>query len=172
MTERYNRVAMALHWLIALLMIPMLFFGEDLMNKHGGPALPSLHVTIGVTILILTLVRLAWRIAHPPPPLPETMPGWEKAASKASHALFYFLLIALPLTGWLAFPKFLLESKIAGIRFFGLFTVPVTPDLGLPFGLLHSLGGKLGIGLLILHVAAALKHHFYNRDNVLRRMLP
>jgi cytochrome b561 len=173
---RYNAVAMSLHWLIAALMIPMLFFGEELMEMEDGTAntfLPSLHVSIGTAILLLTVLRLAWRFFNPPPPPPLTMAGWEKAAATVTHVLFYALMIGLPLSGWMSFPEFLGdEPGLAGVSIFGAFPVPAGPDGGELAGEIHEIGSKAGIALVILHVAAALKHHFLNRDDVLRRMLP
>jgi cytochrome b561 len=90
-----------------------------------------------------------------------------------THVLFYILLIGIPLTGWLATPKFLSEEEaIAGLTLFGAFPLPGAPSLGLPMKGIHEIGSNLGIALLALHVLAALKHHFINRDDVLRRMLP
>jgi cytochrome b561 len=166
---------MSLHWLIAALLIFMLFFGEELMEVEGdgGTLLPSLHVSIGSAILLLSVFRLVWRLINPPPAYPAGMAPWERAASTVTHVLFYVLLIGIPLTGWLATPKFLSEEDaIAGITLFGAFPLPGAPSLGLPMKAIHEIGSNLGIGLLALHVLAALKHHFINRDDVLRRMLP
>lgn len=171
---RYDTVAMSLHWLIAALLIFMLFFGEELMDeKDGGAFGPSLHVSIGSAILLLSVFRLVWRLINPPPAYPATMAPWERMASTATHVLFYVLLIGIPLTGWFATPKFLSEEgAVAGLTLFGAFPLPAAPSLGLPMKGIHELGSNLGIALLALHVLAALKHHFINRDDVLRRMLP
>ena len=134
---------------------------------------PSLHVSIGSAILILSVFRLVWRLINPPPAYPASMASWEQMAAKATHVLFYVLLIGIPLTGWLATPKFLREEDaVAGLMLFGAFPLPRAPNLGLPMKDIHEIGSNLGIGLLALHVLAALKHHFINRDDVLRRMLP
>ena len=172
---RYDAVAMSLHWLTAVLLIFMLFFGEDLMEEEDGFGAfgPSLHVSIGSTILVLSLIRLAWRLFNPPPAYPLGMAPWERMAAKATHLFFYVLLIGLPLTGWLATPKFLREEgPMAGLMLFGAFPLPGAPSLGLPMKDFHEIGANLGIALLALHVLAALKHHFITRDDVLRRMLP
>ena len=172
---RYDIVAMSLHWLIASLLIYMLFFGEELMEVEdgGGTFGPSLHTSIGSTILALSVLRLAWRLVNPPPAYPDGMAKWERMASPVTHLLFYILLIGIPLTGWLATPKFLSEEGIsAGLTIFGAFPLPGAPSTGLPMKSIHELGSNLGIALLALHVLAALKHHFINRDDVLRRMLP
>jgi cytochrome b561 len=172
-TQRYDRLAMSLHWLIALLLIPMLFAGEELMENEGsGTFLPSVHVSIGLAVLVLSLIRLGWRFAHPAPPPPAGTAAWELTAARIAHALFYVLMIGLPVTGWLGLPHFLWEEpSLAGLTAFGL-AVPVAPELGVPAGALHNIGSKVAIALLILHVAAALKHQFINRDEVLARMLP
>ena len=172
---KYDAVAMGLHWVMAAMMIFMLFFGGDLIKQKGGGGtlLPSIHVSLGSAVLILSVLRLAWRLANPPPALPATMPDWEQSASKAGHALFYVLMIGLPLTGWLAFPAFLgRHAGLAGVQVFGAFPLPGAPSLGLPMGGIHSLLNNIGIATLILHVLAALKHQFINRDGLLRRMLP
>ena len=172
---KYDTVAMGLHWLIAGLVIFMLIFGEDLMRgEDGGSTLaPSLHVSIGVSILVLSILRLVWRFINPPPAYPASMAPWEQMASKAMVVVFYALLIGIPLTGWLAMPKFLSEhAAMAGIRAFGAFPLPTAPSLGLPMKSIHAIGSNLTIALLALHVLAALKHHFINRDEILRRMLP
>ena len=172
---RYDIVAISLHWLIAALLIFMLFFGEDLMKAgKGGSAFgPSLHVSIGSSILVLTVLRLVWRLFNPPPAFPTGMASWEQMAAKAMHLLFYVLLIGIPLTGWLATPKFLSEEgSTMSLMVFGAFPLPGAPSLGLPMKGFHALGSNISIALLALHVLAALKHHFINRDNVLRRMLP
>ena len=172
---RYDTVAMSLHWLIAVLLIFMLFFGGDLMKgeKAGSFFGPSLHVSIGSAILVLSVLRLVWRLINPPPAYPASMAPWERMASTATHLLFYVLLIGIPLTGWLATPKFLSEEgAMMGVTVFGAFPLPGAPSLGLPMKGLHELGANIGIALLALHVLAALKHHFINRDGVLRRMLP
>ena len=179
--RRYDTVAMVLHWAIAALMIFMIVFGEDLIRVSRDPAaaaaagtfLPSLHVSIGIGILILSAVRLAWRLTNPPPPLPATMAPWEQMVSKLTHVLFYILLIGLPLSGWLSFGHYAVERPaVAGAQVFGLFPVPGAPDLGGIGGALHGLGSNFAMALVILHVLAALKHQFVNRDDILRRMLP
>jgi cytochrome b561 len=166
---------MSLHWLIAVLLIFMLFFGGDLMKgEKGGSFLgPSLHASIGSAILVLSVLRLVWRLYNPPPAYPASMAPWEQMAAKTTHLLFYVLLIGMPLTGWLATPKFLSEEgAMMGLTVFGAFPLPGAPNLGLPMKAIHDLGSNFGIALLALHVLAALKHHFVNRDGVLRRMLP
>ena len=172
---KYDRLAIWLHWFIAAMMIVMLFFGEELMDgdEGGGNFLPSLHISLGSAILALSLIRLLWRGLYPPPALPVTMPAWEQRASVAGHMLFYVLMIGLPITGWLAFPAFVgRHATMASVTVFGLFPVPGAPTLGGAMGGVHNIMSKIGIAILILHVLAALKHQFINRDGILRRMLP
>ncbi len=177
---KYDGVAMTLHWVIAALMIFMIFFGEDLMGEGGeageavaGTFLPSLHVSLGATILLLTLLRIVWRLMNPPPDLPASMLPWEVTMTKAVHGLFYLLMIGLPITGMMSYGHWLTENPaMSGIAIYGAIPVIQLPNLGLPSGLLHNVGSKLGMVLVILHVLAALKHQFINRDGLLARMSP
>ena len=104
---KYDAVAMSLHWFIAVLLIFMLFFGEDLIEEEDGFGAfgPSLHVSIGSTILVLSVLRMVWRLFNPPPAYPASMATWERTAAKVTHLFFYVLLIGMPLTGWLATPS-------------------------------------------------------------------
>jgi len=129
------------------------------------------HKAIGITVLVLTLGRIGWRLGHRPPPLPPATPGWERLAAHAVHRLFYLLLMVLPLSGW---------AMVSGIRrnpldWFGLFPIPYLPIPPSLAHLGHDAHGLIGfamLGLVALHVAAALRHHFVLRDGVLSRMLP
>lgn len=164
---------MSLHWLIAALMIYMLFFGEDLIKHQSTSALPSLHASLGITILGLTLVRIVWRVVNPPPALPAGMTAIEVASSKALHFAFYALLIVLPLTGWLAVPaQAVRHPELANLTFFGGTPLPMAPSFGRWLGDAHEILSNAGIALLALHVLAALKHQFIDRDGLLSRMLP
>lgn len=172
---KYDPVAMSLHWLIAVLMIPLLFLGEEMMEAEDGLAaagLPSLHVSLGLTILALSLLRLGWRLVSPPPPLPRGMAGWETALSRLNHGLFYVLMIGLPVTGWLILGAYAQDEHIGAVSLFGLLTVPPGPHGGDIAEAFHKVGSKVGIGLLALHVLAALKHQFMTRDNLIGRILP
>jgi len=165
---------MSLHWLIAVLMVFLLVFGEDLIEQeHGVQMGPALHVSIGVTILFLTILRLLWRLANPPPAYPAGMVWWEKLAAKITHLLFYVLLIVIPISGWLAIPEFLEDEHMRGdLTIFGQFPLPVAPNIDLSMDDVHELASNFTIALLLMHVLAALKHHFINRDDVLLRILP
>jgi cytochrome b561 len=170
---RYTKVAIYLHWLIAILMIVMLFFGEDMIRGATGTFYPSLHASLGISILILTLVRVWWRMQHSPPPQPTTMKSWEMRLSGFTHCLFYVLMIGLPLSGLLSFGhQVTREAILTGTTLFGVFGVPLLPDIGSVANNIHGLGGKLGQVLVILHVVAALKHQFWDKDRLLARMSP
>lgn len=174
---QYDRVAMALHWVIALTIIALLVFGT-LMTIEGFPnrfVLYQWHKSFGIVILFLSVFRLIWRLTHRPPPLPDDMKAYEKAGAKLTHIGFYVLMIGMPLLGW---------AMVSASRFpipTELFYLIPWPDMpGVPesdavegrLKLLHEIGGKLMIALLVLHVGAALKHHFVNKDGVLARMVP
>jgi cytochrome b561 len=180
---RYGNVAMTLHWLIALLIIGNLCSGllfAEFMS-HSDPwrfAIIQIHKSFGLTILVLSLIRLGWRLVNPVPALPPDMGVLMRTLARGTHYLFYFLIIAIPFSGWL-----LVSASPTGIptMYFGLFPWPNLPffdGLARPekshythtFGTVHSYIAFFTIALLFLHVGAALYHHFIRRDNVLRRM--
>lgn len=166
---RYNNVAIALHWLLAALLVAQIYVGWTFGDMPRGPERGewfAWHKTLGVTILLLSLVRLGWRIANPPPPLPADMPSWEKAASRAVHVLFYVILIGLPLTGWAAISA----GRDGGTtELLGGAPWPFLP--GVPEDARDALGGAHGVlvkttyALILLHVGAALKHQFIDKKH-------
>jgi cytochrome b561 len=170
---RYSTVAIVLHWLIAALMIYMVLFGEDLIRKPTETFYPSLHASIGISILIFSIARLAWRLVNPPPALPSTMKPWEVTVSHITHWSFYILMIGLPLTGLMAFthqlPK---EAILSGTSLFGIASVPALPDITGIGDNLHGLASKVLEALIILHIVAALKHQFWDKDSLISRMIP
>jgi cytochrome b561 len=180
--SRYGGVAQLLHWAIVALIIAQYVLAE-LAEEAGADkaahpaaalaqfALLARHKSVGLTIFGLAVVRLLWRFISPPPGLPPTMPRWQVAAAKIAHYGFYLLLFALPVSG-------LVMSAAANypVSYFGWFTLPdlVAPNEGLEELMeeVHeTLFGALVV-LAVLHVVAALKHQFVDRDDVLRRMLP
>ena len=171
-TQRYSKVAIALHWIIAVLLIYMLFWGEGLIKSRGAApaANPALHVTIGISILILGIARLLWRLINSPPP-DVPMPAWQKMGSHVVHWLFYALIILLPLTGMAALDRSIggKHPEYAHLTYFNLFAIPHYPQSLM--GQSHDILSKVGIALLIIHVAAALKHQFIDKDNVIGRMI-
>lgn len=166
----YNRVARVLHWTVGALIIVNIVLGifHDPLGEMFA-AMP-LHKSIGFTVLALSLFRLAWRLTHPAPPLPATMPGWEKGAAHALHWIFYALMLVLPITGWI----FSSAGKYP-LSWFGLFEIPklaVEKGSGLAQGThnAHVLFGYTWVVLLVGHVAAALRHQYMLKDGVLDRM--
>lgn len=173
-TRRYNAVAIALHWLIGGLIFVNLALGllhDRLKDATGWQPIP-LHKSIGLTVLALSLARLAWRLTNPPPPLPRDVGAGEGRVAHGVHWLFYALMILMPLTGWI-----MSSAGRYPLDWFGLFPVPrfgVTKADAI-VGLSDK--GHLVLGWLLLllalgHAAAALRHHFILRDAVLARMLP
>ncbi|HEU4601361.1 MAG TPA: cytochrome b [Steroidobacteraceae bacterium] len=166
---RYGIVAKALHWIIVIGIIAQYFLAEAGEDDEGaGPfSAVGLHASIGLLILILAALRLAWRTVDPHPAWPDTMKRRDVVIARSVHVLFYGLLFALPLTGWM-----LSSTEGDTISFFGLFNVP--PIVVGSEDLLedtHEAMFNVLVGLAALHVLAALKHHFIDRDNVLRSML-
>ena len=181
--SRYSAVAIVLHWLIALIIIGNIIGGlaldtfldsTDPAMKMTGFKIIQLHKALGLTVIGLTLLRLLWRLANPAPALPAHMTPLEVLLAKATHLGFYALMLLLPLSGWAMVST---SAKRFPISYFGLFDVPYLP-LGqsqMLGGLMHESHELLGfaaIALIALHVAAALKHHYFDRDDVLARMLP
>lgn len=170
--DRYSRGAIAFHWVIAALVLFNLWlglFGESLPRDWG--AMP-VHKSVGITILVLSIARLGWRLTHRPPHFPDRTPGWEKALAKSVHWLFYALMIVLPLTGWLMSSS---PDKPRPFSWFYLFDVPLLPATPALAGFAHEAHELLGFtmaALVSLHIAAALRHHFLLRDRVLVRILP
>ncbi len=183
-SQRYTAVAMALHWLTALCVVGLLIAGHIMTNfqEQLGLSLTfqiyQLHKSFGVLVFALTALRIFWRLTHPAPPLPDTMPGYEVFLAKVSHMGFYILLVVMPLTGWVVvsaatfkIPTFLFNVvQLPHLAFLENTADPkATEDLT---QLVHYILGWVMVGLLGLHVAGALKHHFIARDDILRRMIP
>lgn len=170
--DRYSRGAIAFHWIIAALVLFNLFVGlfhESLLE--GIRVIPA-HKAIGMAVLVLTLGRIGWRLAHKPPHLPEIVLAWEKATARTVHFVLYALLLILPLTGWLLSSN---PERPRPIDWFGLFQIPVlpaTPGVAGAAHEAHELLGYLMTALVLIHLAGALRHHLLLRDRVLLRMLP
>jgi cytochrome b561 len=172
--ERYTGVAVALHWLVALLILGSFVVGTYMVNLGLSPwklKVYSWHKWTGVTIFLLVALRLAWRVTHCPPALAAAVPAWQRHAAAIAHVLLYLLMLAVPLSGWVM-------SSAGGfpVVYFGAFQLPdlVAKDKGL-FEVMKSVHFGLNKALLLLvllHVAAALKHHYVDRDDVLARMVP
>lgn len=173
-TARYTSVAVALHWIIALLLLGNLFlgFGHEWFGKPAEAWLMFFHKAIGISVLGLTLARLAWRLTHRPPPHDAALKRWEAGLASLIHAAFYVALIAIPLTGWMYSSSYGRPTS-----FFGLFAIPPLPvprgeDAGDLYEEAHELLAWLTLGLVALHVAGALKHHLQGHRHMIGRMAP
>ena len=181
---RYGTVAMSLHWLIAALVIANICLGLYFSGlNRDDPNLFMLvqtHKSIGLTVLVLSVIRLLWRLVNPVPPLPAGMSKPLRWVAHASHFLLYFLIIAIPLSGWA-----LVSSSPMGLptMYFGWFEWPhigfladLTRAQKMPlrhdFGMIHVYLAWSAIVLVPIHVLAALYHQFLRRDDVLKRMMP
>jgi len=172
-SEDYGSVAIFLHWVMAALIIALLILGLYMINLPVSLRKLKLfgwHKELGVLVLGLVIVRVAWRLANITPML-LSLPRWEAIAARCTHWTFYLLMGVLPITGWIM-------SSAAGlpVSFFGLFVLPdiVAPneDLRVLFQSIHGWLAYAMIALICLHVSAALKHHFINKDDIMKRMLP
>ena len=168
--QRYSTVAIVLHWLIALALGFQLALGFSMPHDERGFALFQLHKSVGVTILVLTVLRLAWRLFRRPPAAVES--GFQGLLAKAVHTLLYAFMALAPLTGWA-----MVSTDASRIPTLLYGTVP-WPHLPLPGALnepleeVHELLAWIGLALVVLHVAGALRHQFLLRDGLLRRMGP
>ncbi len=171
---RYTRTAIALHWVVALLVLANLAFGLYLVGLPLSPQKLryfSWHKWVGVTVFVLATARILWRLRHAPPLLSDSMPAWERRLANASHTLLYVLIFAAPLSGWLF-------SSAAGFQTVYLGVLPI-PDLLAKnrelaefLKIAHHWINYTMAAVVALHVAAALKHRFVGRDEVFARMLP
>ena len=182
MQERYSAVAIVLHWVIALGILVQIVMGLVMMHLQMPIMLKfelyQLHKSVGITLLIAVLLRIVWRLTHRPPALPAALPKLERLAADTTHLTLYLFLLGLPLTGWALVSVSPLNIPTV---LYGLLPWPNMPVLAaLPdkrdadavITFIHSRLGFVLIGLIALHVAAALRHHFLLRDNILQRMLP
>ncbi|MFY3385263.1 cytochrome b [Paracidovorax sp. MALMAid1276] len=173
---RYTRTAMAMHWVLGLALIGLFGVGLYMTGLPFSPQrlkLYNWHKWAGVTLLALSALRLLWRLTHRPPALPaamaQAMPGWQKLAHHGTHGLLYVLFFAVPLIGWA-------YSSAAGfpIVFLGVWPlpdfVPVSKELAEAIKPWHQYTAFAMAGLVVLHVAAALKHQLIDRDGLLQRM--
>lgn len=180
--SRYDAVAIAIHWLTAGAIAGQLVMGWTMTAMRPGAylqySLYQWHKSVGITILVLSLIRLAWRLMHKPPPLPAEMPAWEQRLARLSHAGLYVLLIALPLSGWAVVSVSPLNIPTMLYGIVPLPHLPVLPDLAdrkaaeAVLKSVHHFAGWVFVALLAGHIGAALRHHFRLHDDVLVRMLP
>ncbi len=169
---RYSPPAVVLHWLLALLIFvtfPLGVYMHELPLSPDKLKLYSYHKWIGITILMLASLRVMWRVTHTPPPLPDDMARWQRRTSQLVHGLLYLLILAIPLSGWLM-------SSAKGFQtvWFGVLPLPDLIGKDKAVGdLLAEVHETLNFTLLflvILHVGAALKHHFIERRPLMQRM--
>src|SRR6187397_328689 len=172
-THAWGSLSKAFHWLIVLLIINQWLIAERADELKGLAKLEALawHKSFGMTVLMLAVLRLVWRLMNPTPELATETKPWERVLAKISHALLYALIFAMPLTGWM-----MSSAKNYPVSWFRLFQFP---DLVAPaeqtFHRMHDVHHLLFnvlVGVALLHVAGALKHHFIDRNDVLKRMLP
>jgi cytochrome b561 len=173
--ERYNDVAIALHWLVAIGVFVMIGLGWYMTDiPKGTPARAffyNLHKSIGVTLGIIVLIRAFWRWKYPPPPLPSGTASWVVNAAKLSHTLLYALLIFQPVVGFIAsnFTKY-------GVTYFGLFKIgPFFSENKTLYDLFqgfHEAGAAVLVAVIVIHIAGALKHLMIDKDGVFHRMMP
>jgi len=171
-SEVFTLPARVLHWLMAAMILAMLFIGVGMVasvsERHAW--LLGIHKPLGIAILVLALLRLAMRLRHPPPPLPVDLPAMQRLAAHASHGLLYALMIAMPLVGWAmlsagGYPVMLGEA---------LQLPAIVPANATAFAILRHLHSWLAMALLLTflaHLAAALYHSLVRRDGVLPSML-
>ena len=179
---RYSRVAVVLHWLVAVLIIANVGLGlsADHVAESNVRFVIDTHKSIGITVLGLVALRILWRLGHTPPPLPAAYPRWERLAAHAGHGFLYLVMVALPITGWMHDSAW---NVAAGhpLSWFHLFEVPrigwimnldaaTKESLHSLFGKFHTASGYLLYALLALHVGAALKHQLIDREAELQRM--
>ena len=180
-SEGWGWLARLFHWGVAGIIIFLLGLGfytanivTDVYEQFG---LVQLHKSWGFTVFVLVLLRLIWRAANPTPALPADMPRWEKSVAHFGHLAIYALIIAMPLSGWLMASASELQ-ELYGIKnkVFGLFEMPdpFVPGSGELEGLFATIHFYCALALTAIlagHIAAALKHHFVEKDNILRRMI-
>ena len=171
-TISYGWPAKSLHWLVVVMVIAqfvLINMAHSTDSKMQMFILMARHKSVGMTILALALMRLVWRFLNEQPALPSGIPGWQRSIARITHWLLYVLIFAMPITGWLGS-----AANNFPVSWFGLFEIPalIGPDEALA-DLLHGVHEALASCLVLvasLHLLAALKHHFFNKDDVLRRM--
>src|SRR5215475_6144957 len=172
--HRWGALAQLFHWLIVVLVIvqvTLASLADELPPSAKKLALLARHKSVGITILMLVILRLLWRSLNLTPLLPGTLKPYERFLARFTHAALYVLLFAMPLTGWM-----MSSARSFPVSWFNLFQLPdlVAPNRAL-YQFLHETHENLAwalVAVATLHVLAALKHHFFLKDDVLRRMLP
>ena len=172
--QHYDPVAQAFHWLIVMLLVVQYsteLILPYLLPKTAEDGLVAWHLSVGPTILLLILLRLAWRLTHPPPPPPADLPPWLRLLSRTTHWLFYAILIVLPLLGWTAASAFGAKVYLLGLIPLPALVAPNKP-LAETVGSIHGAVALALLALIALHITGALYHILVKRDGVMQRMLP
>jgi cytochrome b561 len=180
--ERYTTVAIVLHWVIALLILSNIATGFVMegLGPEWKPAVLAFHFSSGITVLALSLVRIAWRLTHRPPEFPAGFKVWERRAAHGAHALLYVLMIVMPILGWSIISAHPPRPQGAA-TLWGFLRLPALSPISHlaepaqkaahgAFVAAHSAGAWILAGLLVLHVAGALKHQWFDRHPVLARL--
>lgn len=184
-TAAWGWPARVIHWVMAFMILGLLAVGTWISNFETDLVrqfqMTQTHKSIGFTVFVLAVLRVGWRLANRnTPALPTGMPRWQVVSSHLSHYALYALILIMPLSGWLMVTSSPLNDPDAYIpvdnMVFGLFHMPDpyprgSEALSETFHIVHSLAGKLMALILVAHAGAALKHHFVDRDTVLRRMI-
>ncbi len=173
-SDRWGVLSQLFHWLIValiVLQVTLASLADDLPPGVKKLGLLARHKSVGITILMLVILRLLWRSLNLTPLLPTTLKPYERMLARLTHAALYVLLFAMPLSGWM-----MSSARGFPVSWFGFFTlpdlVPRNKSLYAAFLTTHEVLAWALAAVVTLHVAAALKHHFMLRDDVLRRMLP
>ncbi len=169
----YDAIAKTLHWTIALIVLSMLIFAWQLDDLGDAERVEMIkfHSGLGLSVLILMVLRLLWRLGHPPPAPPPTMSRWQRRASVSVHRAFYLLLILQPVLGMLLAGS--VDYSVSPFGWLELSTwMPDDPNRADWLLALHSTNANIIALLALVHIGAALWHHYREKDNVLRRMLP
>ena len=172
--SRYSRVAIVLHWAIAILVIANIAFAmlTEGLSKEAHEFFMGLHMAFGIIVLFLAVIRIGWRLTHKIPAKPAELATWEVVAARLVHVLFYALIILLPLSGWVW-----MSADGYPISMFGLFDMPALPvekseALADAMHDRHEALGLAMLGLVLLHILGALKHQFLDRMPFIQRMWP
>ena len=171
---QYGPLAKGFHWIVAALIffqIPLAWVMTELPKGPQKLEYFALHKSLGFTVFALVALRAVWRLISPPPPLPPAMPRWQKLAAHGTHAVLYFCLLVMPITGWIV-----VSTVNSPVSYFGLFTLP---NIVAPNRELHEIFEEVHEGFAIalitafsLHIIGALYHHYVQKDVILRRMIP
>lgn len=174
MSHRYTTTAITLHWLVAIGLagtFALGFYMADLSLSPTKLKLYSYHKWAGITLLLLVVARLAWRAGHKPPPLPSGMSALQQWGAHAGHIALYVLMLAIPLTGWL-----MSSAQGFTVVWFGVVPLPDlvarNKELGIALAQAHMVLNYSLLAVVCIHIAAAFKHHFIDRDGLLARMMP